>query len=296
MLLTDAAGPAPESIRESLRAHVLDPTSNSRLIAAFDRQRGGPCLPFELNDDQRLVAHALISRRRPSSPDCFVFSALSRINAGALGVERTTIRRYFDSAAPPVEYQDAWFYPGNADRYREAINGVTAAPLSAQLSVEKSLTIVFPLGSKTAIELSKTDFQFTTSLVNDGESSERKSLRINAKYAVDNKKNTLTITLRDPNDILRFTATAEVGGWVVVSLNQYKFVARLRPIDSAQLKLSCLCAGSETENLLMHIPEDLKIAVPTSLLPSVWPYVCRHSRAITPEVLDTAVCQGLVKQ
>ena len=173
---------------------------------------------------------------------------------------------------------------------------MTAASHSAQLSVEKSLTIVFPLGSKTALELSKTEFQFTTNLVNDGESSERKSLRINAKYAVDNKKNTLTITLRDPNDILRFTATAEVGGWVVVSLNQYKFVARLRPIDSAQLKLSCLCAGSETENLLMHIPEDLKIAVPTSLLPSVWPYVCRHSRAITPEVLDTAVCQGLVKQ
>jgi len=253
-------------------------------------------LPFELNGDQRLVAHALISRRRLSSPDCFVFSALSRINAGALGIERKTIRRYFDSATPPVNHGDAWFYPGNADRYRGAVYGASAAPLSAQLSIGKSLTIVFPLGSKTAIELSKTAPHFTTNLVTDGQSSERKSIRLNAKHAVDKKDNTLTMTLPDPNDILRFTATAEVGGWIVVLVNQFKFVARLRPIDAARLTLSCLCAGSEVENMLMHIPEDLTIAVPTTLLPSVWPYVCRHSRAITSEILESAVCQGLVKQ
>lgn len=294
-LALGGSGPASE-LRTAVREYISANAVDADLLANFDAQRGGPCIPFELSDDERLVAQALIAKRdRYSHRDVYLFGALSMSDAGAVRARRDLSYAYFDSDPVSVGSDDSWFYPANTREYRSRVERLASDTREAKLVVDRELRVRLPLSDHSMARLGRSQ-RVSVTLLDDDFSSSAGGADLTVRADLDKQLMELSLVIPSPEDLLRVTASAELNGWLLVQSENFGAAVHLKPIGGAEDSLSCLVAGSDLEDLVMKDAARQTMSVPSALLPRVWSLIRRHPAIIVAPLLRTAHQLGLVHQ
>ena len=229
-----------ESARGALRDHIERMrASHEDVLEAIQSGRRGRFLPFELNDDERLVACALaLSVRESNSSGCAIFSRLSHIDAGVLVIPGRGKISYLDDSAPELDKFAAWFFPSGHGRYVALVEAISHAAKPARITVAKRVSIEIPVTRWTAKALEKRSV--TISFVGaQFDSTSADQLR-DADAGVTFGEQSLNVEVSRPEAILRMSAAAELGRWLrVESGGDFRAFLRLRPFSSKTRELDC---------------------------------------------------------
>jgi hypothetical protein len=296
LLLSGVAPDSATGLRAALLAFTaFNSTGKQQLLRAFDALKGGPCLPFELGEDERIVAHAMLASWHTQVPGRLVlFSALSQTDAGAVILGDEGKLEWRDVEPIPVTVADSWLYPASAPACLAALRGQDWEMRRAQLDIGKTLSLRVPVSARAATALAPR-CELSASLWNrDFDESSRQWLR-SCRWQVDAKRREILMELHSPEDILRFTAAAELHGWLRIAGDAFGGCVRLAPLDAAEAGLSVICGGPAPEPMLVHDVRKLRLTFKVSQLPQIWPYFRHNGHASNPKVMQAAVQAGLTE-
>jgi hypothetical protein len=294
LLLSGVAPAAAPYFRAVLLGHrELAPAENRARMQALDALRGGPCLPFELGEDERLVAHALLAPwRSGSAGNVTVFSALSLTNAGAALLDGEGHLVWRDVEPVAVTTADSWLYPATAGACAAALRSPGEDARHARLSIGKTLRLQLPVCRRSIMTLGKLH-EVTASLW-DREFSAQSMRRLSScRWETSPARNELVLEVRAPEDILRFTASAELQGWLRVAGDAFGVCLRLSPLEAMHECGTVPVGGPVPESLLLHDSYAQRLTLSSPRIAEIWPFIRHHAAATRPEVMRAAVQAGL---
>ena len=295
LLLGDQSAEVQQEVRNALHRFAVAPRATySRMIEAIDEVRGGPCLPFELTDDERLVTHALALNMRVSQgTGIAIFSNQSYIDAGALVVSNCGEVTYQDETAPNLQPLSSWLYPTGRDRYLQLRETLVPQIRPATFSLGKRLAFTLPVTRPTAAALQRS--QLSVNLVDEQFASAKSGELGGADVAVSCSKDSLKLEVSRPEAILRMSAAAELGRWLrVESGSDFRAFLRLRPLSSKTRELDAVVSAVELNRQFVFVDSVSAIDVPASLWSAAWPSARFHASALTPIAMSHWQSQGLL--
>jgi hypothetical protein len=294
LLLGDDTSAVHDVARLALHGYVERTRApHEDLLAAIDGCEGGPCLPFELDEDERLVAQALgLAARDSNGQGCAIFSRLSRVDAGALLVPVLGHITYLDDSAPELDRLAAWFYPGGRERYFSMVESLTETTQAARVSVGKRLSIEIPVTNATAAMLKRRPV--TVSLIDDSAGGTAGDLLQGADVTVSGDDRSLRIEFSRPEAVLRLSAAAELGRWLrAESGSEFRAFLRLPPLSVPMCEVLAVVSASELNRQLLHADAMPAVDVPAELWSAARPGGQFRASSLTPVAVSYWLQRGL---
>lgn len=295
VLLADVAPSANSVIREVLQERVATASvQNKGLMRKLHNVKGGPCLPFELSEDERLVSRAILAgRRRRLFESTIIFSSLALVDAGAAVVHNDGQVEYLDSAPVVLRADDSWLYPAAKGLYIAFLRDLQVESPTVTLTVQRSIEFRIPVGERVFPAL-RGQSGFSAMLWDQFFETTSGRRLTSCEWSLDSTLKQVVLKLKSPEDALRLTATAELNGWLWISGGGLSACIHLVPMLSMKQSLLFVFGSSILDRLLLHDHQNQAVQIPIALLPVVWPVICHHASVYNDQLMRHAVQTGLI--